>query len=306
VDTPNFLICGAAKSGTTSLANYLRQHPDVFVAREKECHYFICKSGMPVMTGPGDDSQFAPLLIGDAERYRQCFTAARGERAQGEASVYYLYQRAAIAAALEAKPDMRFICALRDPVSRAFSAYSHLRRDEWEPVADFEEALELEDERVAAGWGWGWHYRRVSNYAPQLRALRELVDPERVHVLLYEDMTAHPIAAMQGVFAFLGVDPTFECDTSLVFNASGTPRAATLNRLLTHQNRLKTAAKRVVPYTVGQRLAERVRNWNLEGTELPDEVQRSLGASFLEGTSQAELTELVGKDLSGWRVFLDA
>jgi len=302
---PNFLICGAAKSGTTSLANYLRQHPDVFVAREKESHYFICKSGMPAMTGPGDESQFAPLLIADEARYLQCFSSARGEQAQGEASVYYLYQRDAIVAALEENPDMQFVCVLRDPVGRAFSAYSHQRRDGWEPMADFEEALSLEDERVAAGWGWGWHYRRVSSYAPQLRALRDLVPEKRIHVLLYEDLGADPIRAMQGVFSFLGVDSTFVCDSSLVFNASGTPRTATLNRLLTHQNRVKSAVKRVVPYSVGQRMAERVRNWNLEGTELSPGVERDLAPSFLEGTSQDELTRLTGRDLSSWNVFLN-
>jgi hypothetical protein len=305
VDAPNFLICGAAKSGTTSLANYLRQHPDVFVAREKESHYFICKSGMPTMTGPGDESQFAPLLIPDEERYRQCFSSARGERAQGEASVYYLYHRESIAAALEENPDMRFVCVLRDPVGRAFSAFSHQRRDGWEPMADFEEALGLEDERVADGWGWGWHYRRVSSYAPQLRALRDLVPEDRIHVLLYEDLGSDPIRAMQSTFTFLGVDPTFVCDSSLVFNASGTPRAATLNRLLTRQNRIKSAAKRVVPYSVGQRMAERVRNWNLEGTDLPPDVERSLADFFLEGTSRDELTQLAGRDLSSWNVFLD-
>ncbi len=306
MDSPNFLICGAAKSGTTSLANYLRQHPDVFVAREKESHFFICRSGMPVMTGPGDDSQFVPLLIGDEHAYQQCFATVRGERAVGEASVYYLYHPESIRAALDANPDMRFVVVLRDPVGRAFSAYSHQRRDGWEPMSDFEEALDLEDRRVADGWGWGWHYRRVSEYAPQLRALRGLVPEDRLHVLLYEDLRSDPVEAIRGVFSFLGVDPGFAPDSSLVYNASGTPRAATLNRLLTHQNRVKDTFKRVVPYSVGRRMAERVRNWNLEGTELPGSVERTLARSFLADTSRDELTELTGKDLSSWNVFLDA
>jgi hypothetical protein len=306
VDSPNFLICGAAKSGTTSLASYLRQHPEVFVAREKESHYFICKFGTPTMTGPGDQSQFAPLLIGDEDRYRLCFSGVRGESATGEASVYYLYQPDSMAAALEANPEMRFVCVLRDPVGRAFSAFSHQRRDGWEPMADFEEALSLEDDRVADGWGWGWHYRRVSQYAPQLRAVREVIPADKLHFLLYEDLRSDPVVAMQRVFSFLGVDPTFVCDSSLVFNASGTPKAPAINRILTHQNRLKSAVKRVVPYGVGQKMAERVRNWNLEGMELPSTVEQALSDRFLAGTSRDELTELIGSDLSSWSVFLDA
>ncbi len=87
---------------------------------------------------------------------------------------------------------------------------------------------------------------------------------------------------------------------------SGTPRAESLNRILTHQSRLKNAVKHVVPYSVGRRMAERVRNWNLEAMELPESVERSLAPSFLEDTSRDELTELIGRDLSGWNVFLDA
>jgi hypothetical protein len=159
---------------------------------------------------------------------------------------------------------------------------------------------------VTDGWGWGWHYRRVSQYAPQLRAVRDLIPSDRLHFLLYEDLRSDPVVAMQRVFRFLDVDPTFVCDSSLVFNASGTPKAPAINRLLTHQNRLKTAVKRFVPYGVGQKMAERVRNWNLEGMELSTSVGTSLSGSFLAGTSRDELTELIGTDLSSWSVFLDA
>ena len=38
---PNFLIVGAAKAGTTSLYDYLRQHPDIFMPEWKELSFFI-------------------------------------------------------------------------------------------------------------------------------------------------------------------------------------------------------------------------------------------------------------------------
>ena len=40
---PNLLIVGAAKSGTTSLHNYLNQHPDIFMCSPKEPHFLINK-----------------------------------------------------------------------------------------------------------------------------------------------------------------------------------------------------------------------------------------------------------------------
>ena len=40
---PNLLIVGAAKSGTTSLHNYLDEHPDIYMCSPKEPHFLINK-----------------------------------------------------------------------------------------------------------------------------------------------------------------------------------------------------------------------------------------------------------------------
>ena len=41
INLPNLLIVGAAKSGTTSLHNYLKQHPAIFMTEHKEPHFLI-------------------------------------------------------------------------------------------------------------------------------------------------------------------------------------------------------------------------------------------------------------------------
>ena len=40
---PNFLIVGAAKSGTTSLYRYLQDHPEVFMPEMKEPDFFVAE-----------------------------------------------------------------------------------------------------------------------------------------------------------------------------------------------------------------------------------------------------------------------
>ncbi|MCH9035408.1 MAG: sulfotransferase [Planctomycetes bacterium] len=40
MNKPDFFIVGAPKCGTTSLYEYLRQHPEVFMSRIKEPHFF--------------------------------------------------------------------------------------------------------------------------------------------------------------------------------------------------------------------------------------------------------------------------
>ncbi|MEP6695488.1 MAG: sulfotransferase [Pseudonocardiales bacterium] len=295
---PNFLVAGAAKSGTTSLCHYLRQHPNVFVAREKESHHFLFSAGSPTFTGPGDDREFNPLVIPDRSRYLACFDDVTTESAVGEASVYYLYRPDSMRRALEFNPDMRFIVSLREPIARAFSAFSHQRRDMWESIDDFATAIAAEQERIAAGWSFGWHYRAVSDYVPLLAAVNEVVPPKQLHVLLYDDLVAHPDAAMQSIFSFLGVDDSFRCDTSLQLNMSGRPRFHRLNFLLARNNAAKDLVKRVVPYQWGVGIQQRVRNWNLRPEQLDLAEWRRIESAFRFDTSM--IGRLSGRDVSGW------
>lgn len=98
----------------------------------------------------------------------------QGERAIGEASPLHLHLHDAqtprrLKAAV---PDVRLVAVLREPVTRAYSVFSHLVRNGREPAASFAEALALEDEQIAAGWEHIWHYTRMGRYAEQLRRYR--------------------------------------------------------------------------------------------------------------------------------------
>src|ERR1051326_983405 len=101
---PTFLIIGAGRSGTTSLARYLGSHPHVFMARAKEMHFF------------DSDSK-------TREWYRPRFAEARRQTAVGEATPNYLYEPAAIKRMAAIVPEARLIAILRDPVDRAYSHY---------------------------------------------------------------------------------------------------------------------------------------------------------------------------------------
>lgn len=294
---PDFLVIGAAKSGTTSLAHYLRQHPDVFVAREKESHYFLFDGVRPAFSGPGDD-EFNRLIISDAERYRRCFASAPERSLRGEASVYYMYRPVSLERALEANPEMKLVAILRDPVERAFSAWAHMRRDGRESLESFSAALVAEQQRMEQGWSYGWHYYEVGRYADQLRGVLERVPHQQLHVLLYEDLVADSHTTLQRLFGFLGVHDV-AIDSSVVMNASGKPRLRRLNRFLTQQSAIKEGLKRVLPYESGSVLAQRVRNWNLTAVSMLPAEQAALRARY-DGDVSA-LATLLGRDLDPWR-----
>ena len=115
---PNFFVVGANKAGTTSLAAYLDEHPDVFMSPVKEPSFWSYRADRD------HGAPFLGLQVRDRAAYEALFAAVRNERAIGEASTNYL-QTAQAADRIRAEiPEARIVAVLRDPSSRAFSAYN--------------------------------------------------------------------------------------------------------------------------------------------------------------------------------------
>ena len=135
---PNFLVVGAGKSGTTSLYHYLKAHPDVFMSRIKEPGFIVAQFIKMPQSGVGDERQ---STVGNFSDYCRLFEDAEGKKAVGEASNdnLYHYERA-IPYIKRFFGDIKIIIILRNPVDRAFSAYTYLLRDNREFLT-FEEDL---------------------------------------------------------------------------------------------------------------------------------------------------------------------
>jgi hypothetical protein len=296
-DGPDFLVIGAAKSGTTSLSFYLRQHPDIFFAREKESHFFLYEGQQPDFRGPSDAEEFLPLIISDKDQYLECFAGAEPGQLRGEASVYYMSSPEALKRAIAHNPKMKFLAVLRNPAERSFSAWSHMMRDNREPVDDFLRAFGLEAERREADWSPGFFYESMSQYGEQLAACYEAVPAEQLKVVLYEDLVSRHEEALAEIFEFLGLQPV-DIASERVMNASGNPRFRALNRLLTQRNPVKTTLKRVIPYEAGMAISQRLASWNLQRRDLSQEDRAVLTQRFSEDV--ARLEQILGRDLSAW------
>lgn len=217
---PQFIVAGAPKSATTSLYNYLGQHPLVFLTGNKEPRYFAYTSGVPKYSGPGDD-RWASHLVSDSASYRGLFRDA-GDRLTGEASTDYLYLGHSARAMHDWNPDLRLIFLLRDPVHRAYSNYLHLLRLGLEPHS-FEDALRAESRRIEAGWAPWWHYIQRGFYGAQLRVYLETFSPEQIHVEAYQSLRKQPHETLLRICRFLDLSP-WEFDVRRAHNASLVPR----------------------------------------------------------------------------------
>lgn len=222
---PDFLLLGAAKAGTTSLAQYLGQHPGVFMAR-KDLNYFL---DHPAARSPfrGPDVTHARAAKG-SEDYRAAFEEAPPGSLAGDASHIYLYAPEAPGLIRQRLGTPHLVVVLRHPVERAYSHYAFNRGLGTELLPSFEEALAAEDMRVEAGWDPVFHYRRRGLYGEQLARYLEVFPAARLQVLVFEELFADPAAALRGLFEFLGVDPDFAPDVSQVHVPGGDVRAPTI------------------------------------------------------------------------------
>lgn len=293
---PNFLIIGAAKSGTTSLYHYLAQHPQIFMSRVKEPGFFAMEGRAPDYRGPGD---LASCRLGtpDLQSYCALFDGVRDEKAVGEASTAYLYLPPSAASIHRCAPEMKLIAVLRNPVERAYSNFLHMVRDGREPHRDFARALDAEAGRIRDNWHLLWHYRQVGFYAAQLKPYFALFGRERVKVYLHEDLTRADWL-VRDIFEFLGVDDGFMPDLSERLNVSGVPRSRMLHNFINKPYPLKLAFKRLLPRQWRGRFSARLYKRNLARPPLPGQVRAQLIEAYRDDITQ--LQEMLGRDLSSW------
>lgn len=295
---PNFFLIGAARSGSTALFDYLGQHPEVFTSDPKEPHFFALEGTRPAFRGPGDEEMINRRSVTDPDAYRALFRGSDGARAAGEGSVSYLYSPRAPGRIRRAVPDARLVCILRNPAERAYSAFRYLRARTYEPIPDFREALDREEERIEAGWHHIWHYRRMGRYAEQLRRWYRIFDPEQIRVYRFEDFVRDPESLLRDCFEFLGVDPSFRPSRTPVTVPSGEPLSGVLQRFLLESPPLKEALKRLIPGEIRRWLAGRIRKANLKKEPMDPAIRSELLEDYREGIRALE--ELTGRSFTEW------
>jgi len=208
---PDFIIIGAQKGGTTSLYNYLKEHPCVLPSFGKEIHFFDRHHGRGLWWYR---SHF-PL-----ESYKRRHGRAHGGVVLcGEASPFYLMHPLVPERAFRAAPQAKLIALLREPVSRAHSHHHQELRVGVETLS-FEEAVEQEPQRIAGERDRLMtepHYRSYplekfsyltrGVYIDQLLAWRKFYPAGQMLVLRSEDLFDDPAGTYRRVLEFLGLPP---------------------------------------------------------------------------------------------------
>ena len=270
VTLPNFLIIGAMRSGTTSLAINLRAHPGIFLAPQKEIRYF--------------DRHFDRGL----DWYLDQFQAVSGELAIGEATPNYMYSEVVMERIAALLPDVRLVAMLRDPVDRAYSHY-WLNRSFGIEDLPFEEAIARERERLTRGFPDDVAYVDRGRYIRQLERISTRWSREKVLVLLFEDYRSDPSAVYGQTCRFLCVDDNFIPDRlGIAINKFVTLRSMRALRLARHLPRL--------PMRVVDHLNTRMR---VRYPPMDPKMRARLEEKF--EPDNAALSVWLQRDLSAWK-----
>lgn len=223
---PDYVIIGAQKAGTTSMWEYLGQHPAIVHGRIKEVQYFTKRWG--------EGEHWYRTHFPHQRRHG---TAREGgtHALTGEATPYYLFHPLAPQRAARVIPHAKIIVLLRDPVERALSHYGHERRlgHETLPVdqaIDREaERLRGEDSRLRRDPSYvsfahqHFSYLARGLYADQLSAWYTHFPRKQFLVLDCAELFSSPATAVERVVRFLGLRPYGE----YVFYAHNVGRAST-------------------------------------------------------------------------------
>lgn len=191
---PDFIIIGAPRCGTTSMWEMLADHPEVLPSFRKEVHFFDLRFGRGV------------------NWYRAHFpvaTSLRSGRITGEGTPNYLSFPSAPERVRSVVPDAKLLVLLRNPISRAHSAWQLKVREGVEQLP-FEEALNAEESRMTSdpdrlGAAMQYAYRGKSRYAEQLEAWFDLYPREQFLILKSEEIFGADTGALAEVHRFLGI-----------------------------------------------------------------------------------------------------
>jgi hypothetical protein len=225
---PNFFLVGPPKCGTTSLYEFLCQHPQIYMSPLKEPRFFsrVCQV-------PGNPR------ISKERDYLKLFQAAGRAKAVGEASTDYLWDELAPYRIKEKIPGARIIAILRDPIDRAFSEYLFFRRFGVESHSSFYEAL--------LGT-YGHRYVGIGLYNEQLRRYFRVFGRGRVLVLMFEDLKRNPLRLLRRIAALLEIDaaPFTRINAQTRYNPYSIPKNKTIARVLKYTVGIRARAGKVL------------------------------------------------------------
>jgi len=216
---PEVIIIGAQKSGTSALFNYMSQHPELLGSYKKETHYF-------------DSLNYDKGI----SWYARNFPPVSKNIILFEATPSYIYRNWCAERIYRFNKNVKLIAVLREPLSRAFSAWNMARqvflserrdtivqssfgiqRDDIksgmtnlltaEHFKNFSECVKIEMEIINSGSDAPVpNFIRRGIYVEQLNKYFKFFNKEQVLIIDHNNLLSKPEFVLRKIEDFIGVN----------------------------------------------------------------------------------------------------
>jgi len=283
---PNFFIVGAPKAGTTSLYEYLKDIPRIYMSPIKEPNYF----------SPMALANKKRKSISEKSEYLNLFSNMSDEKVLGEASVCYLSDPQASTLIHQIIPHARILISLRDPVERAYSAFlmgerrGSIKISFQELVKNVKAATadDISKSRILDGL----YFENVMRY---LKTFGE----KQVMIIIFEDFIKNPKKTFEAILKFLEIQ--FQIDTfdSKVHNPYVGLRSSIVKKLVS-SSKLSKLSQNLLPNSTRLFIREKLLVKKQSKPKMDDREKEDLTNFYREDV--AKIQTLLGRDLP-WKNF---
>lgn len=295
---PNFLIVGAAKCGTSSLHNYLNQHPDIFMPSYNEQGMKVKEPRFLIKDLVKDRLHNG---VWSLEEYKSLFNEVKNEISIGESTVLYLYYYNEAIKNIKKYlgDDVKIIIMLRNPTDRAYSAFQHVSRGLKEQNS-FEEALKIEKGRMnkESSLTPMVMYKEMGLYHDMVRAYKE--NFKNVHIIFYEDFRDDTEGEIKKIFKFLELSLSVNIDFVSRHNVGGKRwKNEKMKHVFMKNNPLKSALKKAIPKSLRKGVRDTLISASTDKVApMKENTRVKLNEFFKEDVKK--LSDLLNRDLTHW------
>lgn len=286
---PNFLCVGAAKSGTTTLAEILRQNPNIYLPEYKEVHFF-------------DNNEH--YKNGLKWYYKEFEKASKKHKLIGEMTPSYLYMDYVPQRIAESLPDIKIIIILRNPVDRAYSQFKMNLRREFENQT-FLNALDDESIRINKDYKNKILYSYIDRgyYSKQITNYLKYFNKDQIFICLFEDFMKNQVETLKNIESFLDVE-SFQYDLSIHKNKESKSRVKWFRKYIQNNNKLRNILKKIVPsYRLRRKMSSSLNLLNqtdFKYKKLDQKIKENLYNTYYKDEIE-ELEKVIGKNLNKWK-----
>jgi len=286
----NFLGIGAAKSGSTWLADKLRLHPKIFIPKEKSIYYF--NQFLEKYPEKANLKYDRPL-----QWYHSFFAEASSQQLTGEITPRYLVNENCAKDIFNYNPDIKLLVTLRDPIQRLHSHYLFRQQAGLSSYPALEVAIEKFPELLDG-----------SLYFKHLKKYFDLFPRENIKVMFYEDLRKDYREFYREVLLFLGVHEYYPEGLETKSNITMEVRSRFLARMISstdlyiqHRPSLQFV-RRLINHLGLHKMAKAISRTNkqsvMEKPRLKKELATKLREYFRDDITNLE--KLLNKNLSHW------